>query len=418
MGEKKSSEKNISSRAKSIIALAVCLVIAFGMWLYVMTVDSPEWENVFDGVTVELTGADGLAKHNLAIYSGYGIKVDVTLSGKKSTLSKFTSDDIIVTADVSAVEASGRYNIKLSVDTPAGCKLVGMSQDTMPLYVDEAAQAVVSLVEQRENTSLPEGCFADEITVPVDMVTVTGPLSLLNKIKSALVTIDMSGVTKTTVLTEQIILVDAGGAKIDNPYIDYYPREISVEVPILKTVKVPIEVQFKNGFLSYDNTVVSVVPAAVEVTGDAELIGKGELVAPIVIDEKTAFETGRFDSVVALEPYDGVELSINKAKVSVVLKSGYTTKEFTVAEDSIRAEGAADGVDFSWKASPMTVTLLGPEDILREISDEELSAVLDLSPYSDTNTGTVRVKAEIRVDSEYNSDVLPVGQYHVNVTFK
>lgn len=421
MAENNAAEKRPNrnvKKIKSIIAMCVCVLVAFGMWVYVMSVDSPEHENVFDGVTVDLTGTDSLAKNNLAIFSGYGVKVDVTLAGKKSVVSKLSSEDIVVTADVGAVSSSGRYNIKLTVDTPAGCKLVGMSQDTVSIYVDESAQTAVDLVEQRENTSLPEGCFTDEIELPVDKVTVTGPLNMLNKVESAIVVLDMAGVAKTTSITEQIVLVDAAGAKVESPYIDYYPKEIEVEIPILKTVRVPLEVQFKNGFLSYDNTSVSVIPAIVEVTGDADLVSKGELVAPITIDEKTSLESGRYDAVVELEYADGVELSMNKAKITIVLKDGFDVREYTVAEENIKAVGANEGVKFSWKNEPMTVTILGPSDILAELGDDDLSVSFDMSPYADSNEGTVRVKADVTVNHAYSGYVLPVGQNYVNVTFE
>ena len=420
MAENKTAakENRKGKKIKNIIALIVCLIIAFGMWVYVMNVDSPDHENVFDGVTVGITGTDSLAEHNLAIFSGYGVKVDVTLAGRKSVVGDLTSDDIVVTADVKSVESSGRYNIKLNVDTPAGCKLVGISQDTISVYVDESGQITVDLSEQFENSALPEGCFTGDITLPVDKVTVSGPLSMLNKIDSAVVVLDMANVSKTTTLHERILLADAAGAEVESPYIDYFPRDIDVEIPVLRTVKVPIEVQFKNGFLNYDNTTVSVNPAVIEVTGDSALVSKDDIIAPIVIDEKTALETGRYDSVVTLEADEGFDLTFRKVKLSVSLKTGWSIKEFTVSEDAITADGAKSGVDFTWKIEPMTVSLMGPNNILSEISDEDLSVVFDMSPYSDTNTGTVRAKADVRIESEFAADVLPVGQYFVSVTFR
>lgn len=417
MAENKTAAENRNvAKIKTVITLCVCLLIAFGMWVYVMTVESPDHEQLFSGITVELTGNDALAGNNLAVFSGYGVKLDVTLSGKKSIMSKLTTDDIVVTADLSSLTESGRYSLKPSVDVPAGCKLVGLSQNTVSVYVDSSAQIVVDLSEVRENTDLPEGCFTGEIDLNVDKVTVTGPLNLLSKISEAIVNIDMSNITKTTTITEKIELVDLMGSVVDNPYIDYYPKDVTVEIPVLKTVRVPVEVEFKNGFLSYESTDILIDPEFVDVTGDAELIDKSECIKPVVIDEKSALDGGRYSSVVTLECADGLLPSTRKAKVSVMLKPSYSIREYTVPADNVSPIGAAE-VDFTWREIPINVELLGRSDIFSKIKDDDLSFVFDLSPYSSTNTGTVRIKADLSVPDEYRDYILQIGTYYVDVTF-
>lgn len=419
MGQKSNAAGDTrAKKIKGAVALCICIIVAFFMWVYVMMVDSPEYKDVFEGITVNLTGTDSLADNELAIFNGYGVKVDVTLAGKKSVLSRIRSEDLVVSADVSAVKTAGRYSIKLVLDTPVGCKLVSISQDTVSVYVDVASYKTVDLAEYRENTSLPESCFTGEIVYPFDKVTVSGPLDVLNGIEGAMVTLDMSGVTKTTTLKEKIVLVDGAGNAVTNPYVDYYPREVTVEVPVLMTVRVPIEVQYKNGFLSYDNTRVNIIPESIEVTGDSEIISKGNLIEPIVIDERTAFDTGWYDSIVTIEHIDGVELSAQKAKVSIELSGGYVRREYSIPEENIYPAGANDGVKYSWKTMPVTVALIGPADVLSDITSEDLSLVFDMSPYSDTNVGTIRVRADAVIHSDLASELFVVGQYYVNVTFE
>lgn len=415
MAEKKTMSES-TAKIKNAAVLCACIVVAFFMWVYVMTVDSPDYKEVFDGVTVQLTGTDALSEHDLAVFSGYGIKIDVTLAGKKSILSRIKKEELVVSADVSAVETAGRYNIKLMLDIPAGCKLVSLSQDTLAVYADVSAQKTVELYEYRENMSLPESCFTGEIVYPVDLVTVSGPLDVLARVEGAAVTLDMSDVTKTTKLTEKIYLIDSAGTLIESPYVDYFPKEITVEVPVLRTVTVPIEVEYKYGFLSYGNTIVNVIPEAVEVTGDSELIAKGGLVMPITVDERT-FDGGRYETIVTLEGADGVELSTNKAKIAIELAAGYTTKEFTIDEERIAAIGESDDIIYTWRKTPVTVTLLGHYSDLVEINADDLSLVFDVSSYSSSNTGTMRVRAEVVNDSETADRVFVVGQYFINVNF-
>ena len=95
--------------AADLAVKILCFLAAFFLWLYVMSVESPQHEQIFSHLTVELTGTEGLEKNHLALYSGYGTMVDVTLSGKKSVTSKLTERDIVVTADLSGINEGGRY---------------------------------------------------------------------------------------------------------------------------------------------------------------------------------------------------------------------------------------------------------------------------------------------------------------------
>ena len=57
-------------RAMDLVVWLLCLVAAFCLWVYVMSSESPEHEQLFSHVTVELTGTEALEKNHLAIYSG------------------------------------------------------------------------------------------------------------------------------------------------------------------------------------------------------------------------------------------------------------------------------------------------------------------------------------------------------------
>ncbi len=403
----------------NFFAKILCVVVAFFLWIYVMAVESPEHEQTFSHVTVELIGTDQLvAEHGLAIYNGYNTKIDVTLSGKKSVVSKLTDKDLIATADVSSITGgAGRYNCKINVDVPSGCQLVGTSQDTVSVYLDEAMQIFVPLTETRENTNLPEGRYTGTIDFPVDQITVSGPAKELVRIAKAVVNLDLSGVRKTATMTQRVTLVDAKGEKIESPYLDYYPTEVTVTVPVLKTVNVPVIVTFKNGFLNFSNTNVNLSKVQVSATGDAERIDQGNLMEPIVLDEAQEFSGGRCEKTVTLKAADGVTLSDREITVTAEVNSTIKTRNITVPGHNIEDKGGKDGVEYTWVRSPITITIMGELDKITKIKADDITLHLDMSPYSQSNTGTIRVKADVVIDSPYKNDVLAIGSYEVSVTF-
>lgn len=410
-----------------LVAKILCVIAAFCLWIYVMQVESPEYEQTFSHITVDLVNTEELvSERGLAIYSGYGTMIDVTLSGKKSVVSKLSSNDIVATADVSAITESGkRVYCNIMIDVPAGCKLVGMSQEAVSVYSDEASQKTVALSENRENTNLPENCYTGIVDLPVDMITITGPLKVLENIDKAVVNLDLTGVTGSVSINGDVILLDKNGELYSSPYVEYSPREVTVNIPVYKRVTVPVEVKFLNGYFNVDNTELTIDPVSVMVEGEPAVIDAGNLVAPIEINEKLDFmksDSDRsivdYDKTVVLSLADGVKASSTDVHVTVKPDSYIKTIELTVPGKNIVDTGAKDGVHYIWDDSPVTVTLCGEFDKITKITPEDITLIINMSPYTVTNTGSIKVRAEVEIDSPYSDGVFEIGEYAVWVTFE
>ncbi len=418
-GKANNGNHELHSNHVNLIAKILCVFAAFCLWIYVMMVESPEYEQTFSHIVVDLVNTDELiSDQELAIYNGYGTMIDVTLSGKKSVISKLTEKDIVATADVSNItEGGNRYNCKISVDVPAGCTLVGMSQETISVYLDKADQISVDLTEIRDNTKLPEGCYTGLIEFPIDKIMVNGPTKILNRISRAVVLIDLTGVTESETMTREVYLADKNGNKIESPYVDYFPREITFEVPVIKKETVEIDVYFKYGFLNFENTDVKVSPAEIEVVGDPKIINNGNLIDAIEIDEKLDFENLRYEETFRLNADKGVTLSVNEVTVTAQIDSSIKVREITVSGNNIKDTGGKVGVKYTWDKSPVVVTIMGEIDKISQIDSDDIVLELDMSPYSESNKGTIKVRADVIVDSKYKYDIIELDTYDVDVTF-
>lgn len=422
--KKNDDGSSIGYNRTNVAVKILCVFAAFCLWIYVMTVESPEYEQTFGNVTVELINTDSLVSDSgLMLYSGYGNMVGVTVSGKKSIVSKLSDSDIVVTADVGKITGgSGRYDCKLSVDVPAGCKLISLSQETISVYVDTASTASVKLTEKRDNTNLPDGCYVGAVDYPVDMITVEGPEKIVSRIAEARFNNDMNGITKSVTVTQRVYLVDAYGNKIESPYVKYYPREVTVDIPVLKSAEVPIEVVFKNGFFNYDNTNTTVTPSTVRVTGEPEKIDAGNLIERVEIDEANDYLTTGSDELkctkkVALKAVDGVELDTDTVEIVSVPSSSIKLRRITVPGQNIIDTGGKSGVSYTWDHTPITVSVIGSLEAVSSLSADDITLRFDMSPYSETNTGTTEVRAEVIIDSDYKDELLAIGYYEISVTF-
>ncbi len=412
-------EEIIHNSHADLITKIFCVFAAFCLWIYVMQVESPEYTETFSHIIVNLAGTDELvAEKGLAIYNGYGTMIDVTLSGKKSVISQFTEKDIVATADVSMIEeGGGRYDCRINIDVPAGCKLVGMSQETISVYFDQASQVAVNLTETRENMNLPASYFTGVVEFPVDKVTVKGPSKVLANIDKAVVNLDLSGVVGSVSMTEEVILLDKHGEPFTSPYIEYYPREVALTVPVYKRTTVPVDVNFRYGFLNSENTTVTVTPATVEITGDPSIVDAGDLLEPIVIDEKLEFTDDTLEKTVRLDLASGVSANVSEVQITAVMDDSLKMRNLTVPGKNIVDTGAKEGVTYTWDTSPVNVTICGTLENITQITPEDIMLRLDMSPYSQTNTGTIKVRAQVLIDSVYSEGVFETGIYEIEVTF-
>ena len=220
-------------------------------------------------------------------------------------------------------------------------------------------------------------------------------------------------------MTQDVILLNSHGNEVDSPYLVYEPQNITVTVPVYKSVEIPVPLSFRWGFLDETKADVTILPETVVATGEPDVIDQGGLLDPVVIDEKTELDPSQLQisKIVTLSGKEGVTLSQTAAAVSVSVNPDIKTRLILVPGTNILDTGAREGVHYKWEREPVAVTFMGPVDVLPKLAADDVNLVFDMSPYSSSNTGTAIVRAEVNVDSPYRNDVIALGNYEIAVTF-
>ena len=86
-----------------LTSIALSLVIAFGLWLYVITNVSQETEYTIYNIPVVMEGESVLTERNLMITSISADDVDLTMSGNRSDLAKVNSGNMVLKADLTKI---------------------------------------------------------------------------------------------------------------------------------------------------------------------------------------------------------------------------------------------------------------------------------------------------------------------------
>lgn len=413
---KKFAEKSGSKEKKKkldIIPIIVCLFCSILIWYYVMQVDSPDYQEVFYDVDVALTNTAMLEnERGLYVYSGYGHTVNVTVSGKKSVISKYTSDDIKVVADLSGIETSGEHQTELSVTLPAGLSLVKPDYNTVNVYVDEKA-TVDLVVDTKVTGATYSGEYEYGDLVPeVSVVVAHGPKSEIEKLDRAVVSVDLSSIgviRESTMSVCRISAVNKDGEVVTNPYINLSRSEIRVTLPVYTYKDLPIKVAFTNGLLNSTNSKIKIKPETVRVKGDPAILDRYSEITVAKIDEKTL--VADTVSIYELEANDDFTY-VDSSSVEVSIQHvGTTTKTYSVTNINIKeGKNNCSLIDES-----VDVTLRGTPKQLDEITADNISLEIDASSYSNDYSGTARVLATVKITGENTKGVYELNSYSVQI---
>ena len=85
------------------VMLILSVILAFGLWLYVVSAVNPEFEDSYHNIPVVLVGEGLLEERGLMITSNENPTISLKLKGNRTDLVELKSSDISVTVDVSKI---------------------------------------------------------------------------------------------------------------------------------------------------------------------------------------------------------------------------------------------------------------------------------------------------------------------------
>lgn len=394
-----------------ILPKIFCLLAAFILWLYVTQVETSDYEETFNGVTVELVNTSVLeSEAGLHVYSGHGNTVNVTVSGKKSDINRYTSENIRVYADVTGITESGKHTLPITAESPTGISVSGMSVSFITVYVDVTSTIEVDVKPKISNAVIGEGCELGELIPEFSLITVTGPKTVLNDIDYAQTSLNLGNVNSSTSTIAPLELVSRSGEEIDMRYVQMNRDEVKVSVPVYITKKVPLSVSYKHGFYNDNNVKITFSPAEIQLKGDPLQLENIDTLNLGTIDEKSI--TSDVKQVYKLNLPDGIISTENVESVNVsIAHVGTTVRAFSVSDITLMG---ADKLKCEVLTKSLTVRVRGPKNVLDSLKKDDITANINLSEFSESVSGTVTINAVINISGN-SSNIYSVGEYPVQI---
>lgn len=252
--------------------------IAVLIWLVVMNINDAEKTKVFSK-SVKLINTDVITENGKVFRVVEGTDyVNVRVRTRKSVIDELSTDDFIVTADMQKDLKLNNTMVGISVE----CKNrnvkvdehVTLSRSNVEVSIEDSATEQFQVHVRKvgtENDGLVVGSLIPEQTI----IKITGPISLVQRIKTVEAPVDVTGIPVTSVRTCELKLYDGLGGEIDNTYLNYVGKAdgINVTVSMLNTKTVPL--RFTYSGTPAENYIVkdiSYKPETIEIAGTGSVL--------------------------------------------------------------------------------------------------------------------------------------------------
>ena len=387
------------------------VVAAIMLWLIVMNIDDPYTYRDFSPIQVTMLNEDVVTDQGKVykIEDGSDV-ISIRVWGKKSVLRELEITDFTATADM---QKSIKYNDLVGIEVSCSNKNVrnadiNLSRENVVISVEDASSEQFNVVV-KQSGKVADGYMIGTALPEQSLIQISGPASVIAKIKRVEVEIKTTGVNSDRTIHGKMNVLNSDGETVDTTYLEYIGKTDGMDVAItmLRTKTVPLSVGHTGTPADgYSFTDISYKPEAVTIAGTAEVISK---ITSITIPDDAVNIEGISENqqqTIDISQYlpEGVRLadetdSSIAVSVEIEKKQGKTV---TIPVSRIGIQNVPRGLEVDFDdTSSVELIVMGTSSHLAQLDTDAIAVTLDVDGHTKvgTYTGTLNVTLP---DSEYS----------------
>lgn len=386
----------------------IAILLAVLLWFYVITEQNPIITKEIS-IPIQFVNRDYLDRNEFVLMDSLDInRLSVVLKGKKNILDNVSEAILAATADLSGVKGDGENHIPVSVSgIPIGINSFKQSLSLVKVYVEprisENRTVSINVIGAPASGLAAMKPLAD----PADVI-ITGPASLVGRVISARVDIDITGFSTSINQNLSVRLLDEDGN--DVPNVKYDPLRVNVAVPIAGTKRVPILFDVVgNPAANFTVSDTNLYPRDIFITGKPEVVGQIESIKTERVD--IAGAAAPVDKEVSLIIPLGVELvnKNDKVRINIDIEEIITK---TVEVMSIEIRNQKDGLVYTASETGVTLNVRGVRSMVDNIN-EYLKLFVDAKTLVEGIT-----QAELQWEKNMGLQILDASPQTINIEVK
>ena len=412
----KDSDKQKERRLTSAI---LSVVIAFGLWWYVVNNVSMEDDITFNNIPVVREGESVLTEKNLMITDISAESVSMNLIGSREDLNKVDSSNMSVKINLSNIEEPGeRIPLSYTPSYPAtvantAFEVSSKNPSVIFVSVDYRRTFEIPVIVKWTGTRSENYLYDTEnYTLDYSTITITGPATIADQIHHAQVLIDLTNRSESFSESFRYTLCNAEGEPVDAQTITTSVEEVQLTAQIqqIKEVDLIADVIYGGGATA-ENTTITLNPEVIRVSGGEavlEELGDTYTVCSINLAD---IEKSSNELKYTINLPEGVTNQTGVSEVVVTVRfNGLRIKDFVV--DNIEMTNVPEGMVAEIINANLTVRVRGPESEISQLTEDDISVVVD---FSAAEAGTATYKAMVLINEKF-PNVGPMKTSSVSAT--
>ena len=381
-------EKHLQSN----LALAISSVlIAMLVWLIISLTQYPDSQRTIEHIHFSDNISGSVAESTgLKVISSDVEEVTVELLGSKLQVGNLNNENLEAYIDADSVSSPGTrtLTIKIRSSSNINYEIKSIKPATANVVFDKIDTREFDVIPQVPNVHVVDGKAVDQndITCDPSVVRISGPSSQLDKIAKcyAVSNKELSLDSTFVVPADELQLYTDENALIDQSALKFSNLSYNITIPVRTQKEVELFVSIVDAPENFDTSVIKFDLSADTVVlasnnSKTEIPDKLDIGKVSLADLKPGFsKTFQLSSRLEGTEYENVS---NLEAVTVTFnESDFAQKTLILDKSRISTSNEPDASKYKYeiKSQRIEVMLMGPEDVLNEVTAEDIIADVDL----------------------------------------
>lgn len=373
----------------------VSFLLALTLWLIVVNIDDPIVRWTYLDVPVTIKNADVITNQGMIyeVLDNTDVISRVTVYAPRSVGETISKSDIVATADMNTLNSLNTLQVQFSVPK-VGNKVSDIrgSADSVRVSI-ENRKNIQKVLKTNVIGEAPEGYVVGNVSTDQNLVRVAGAESVVNRVDSAVINIDMSALSEFTsdiTTSVPVRLYDADGNEVEGGTLTKNPENVMITVEILSTKDVPLRFDVDGepapgygltGEIISDIQSVRIAGRRSAVAAVSEIVIPPEAFAISESSEDTTVEIDVCDYLP-----DNVQMADRSTSMPVRVTIGIereTMASYALKAEDVQILHVPEGVtcELEGLEEEYTVSITGIRSVMSGINGRDLVAAFDVAAW-------------------------------------
>lgn len=394
----------------------IAILFALILWFAVINIDDPVVSETFKNVPVQLVNTEVLTEAGLTyeVLDNTAVIETITIYGPRTLVESLNENDIVAKADVNEITVANTVAVNVSVDVRNSSKITNIrsSLECVKLNIEESKTKQL-VINATTSGKLASGYIVGGIELDQNRVRISGPESIVSKVSSAKVNVDVADASSDVATYGTVRLYDKAGTEIMSELLVKGTEKVHINVNVIPTKYVPVKYQLHGtpaeGYGVVEDAITCDI-MTVLIAGETEVLrdvneimitGEELDISGLTAEKEFSVMLKNYlpdNIILGDKEYDG------KATIKVPVEE-IATEVVELLKENLTIGNIPEGIQVSLVDVPdyLELEVTGTVTKVREVMTSDVTAVIDMNavlPSTGLSTwleGTYDVEATLNV---------------------